>query len=213
MSSFRLVDQAHEITESLIQGCPYHSLETHGQLLALFRDLDHKLSTELLQQCRMMSELERSLTEEAVIRVGLDSLPLYASKDKRPRSEAAALVIVLMPLSMEITRNSYCPELSMEALRDVSLSSHCVQSVKSFLNDSIDARAPIWQDRNLVRGRYFLEVYDGFTGQSDDETRWIGEHSFALSAHVNALEECRMIDRAYCESLLNTTKPLLTGLL
>jgi hypothetical protein len=161
-----------------------------------------------------MSPIERNLAEKTVIRVGLDTLPLYAGPQTHPRTEAALLVFSLMPVAMEITRSFYCPEQSMEAIKtDISLSSHCVHSVTSFLNESIDAHKPVWEDRNLVRGRYLLEVTDSFTGQSDDETRWIGENSIDLASHANALEDCKKVDRSFCESLLTTTKPLLNGIL
>lgn len=214
MSSIRLIDHAQEITESLTKDCPFHSNETHRDLSLLFRKLSHTASVEVSRQCRMMSGTGRALVEEVAIRVGLDTLPLYASSDSHPRTEAATLAIALMPLSMEITRSFYCPELPITALdNDISLKSHCINSVTNFLNDSIEAHAPVWQDVSLVRGRYLLEVFGGFTGQSDGETRWIGDHSIELASHVLVLEDCKMIDRAFCESLLTTTTPLLNGIL
>jgi hypothetical protein len=182
--------------------------------MALFRNLSFESAAKLSAQCQAMSPTERNLVERTVIRVGLDTLPLYASPQSHPRIEAAALAISLMPVAMEITRSFYCPEMPMEAIKtDHSLSSHCVSSVTSFLNDSIEAHAPVWRDSSLARGRYLLEVCGGFTGQPSDETRWIGDHSIELASHVLALENCKMIDRTFCESLLTTTTPLLNGIL
>lgn len=214
MSSILLIDPAHEITKSLTEGCTAHPHGTHHDLLALFQTMDHETAMQVVQQCRAMSPLERNLVERTVIRVGLDTLPLYAGPQSHPRTEAALLTVSLMPVAMEITRSFYCPEMPMEAIQnDISLSSHCVHSVTNFLNDSIDAHAPVWRDASLARGRYLLEMCDSFTGQPDDETRWIGKNSIALASHVNALEDCKKVDRSFCETLLTTTTPLLDGIL
>lgn len=214
MASIRMIHPAREITALLTEGCTVHLKETHHDLLKVFRGMDERLAIDISEQCRSMSPVERSLVERAIVVVGLDTMPLYASPYSHPRVEAAQLVITLMPLAMEITRSFYCPELPMEALdKDISLKSHCVHSVTNFLHNSIDSHAPVWRDKSLIRGRYLLDVCDGFTGQPSEETRWIGEHSIELATHVAELQSCTQIDRAYCASLLTTTAPLLNGIL
>lgn len=206
-------DASRVVSQSITRECTSHSEETHWGIARNLRAMDQGQLFTVLDQCQRMTPLERTLAENVILKmIASNHVKFHSSREFSP-SEPVVLAIKLLPLAMEITRSFYCPDQTVEALSDPSLSSHVVQSVSVFLNKQVYAQSSIWKDTDLLWGRFLLETYSGFVGQSHEEIRWFGENALQIATFASQLEASNSITREFCESLLTTTKPLLNGIL